>query len=69
MTPLQPRTYFCIWSDETFIHGGDEVKTADFFTEQNMYDPDEIRDILDLAVGETWVSPDYGLAHTVRRLT
>lgn len=68
LTPL----YFAYWSVEAFLSpDGQDVRQIvgpALFCDALGYDADDISVIAALGIGQSWMSADYGPAHTVRRL-
>jgi len=64
---LQAMRYRVTW-DESFVSPDTKIFWAEDFEESRGYTPEDIEQILCLGVGQTWVSSDYGAAHTVTRL-
>lgn len=63
--------FMCFWSREAFsIEGKDEVALNDqsFFTEDLGYTAQDRSDIGRLAIGDSWMSRDYGDFHIVTRV-
>lgn len=64
--------YAAFWSVDAFHSpSGEDVRQIvgpAMFCDELGYDPDDIAGIAALSVGQSWESPDYGYAHTVRRI-
>ena len=58
------KRYMCWWSS-TFTSDGVTLKDEDYFTEMKEYSLEEIRNIKNLNIGETWISPDYSTDHII----
>lgn len=55
------------WGND-FYNEGTYLMTESLFSEQNSYEKEEVENIHALKIGEKWLSPDYGSAHTVKRV-
>ena len=58
------KKYMCWWSS-TFTSDGVALKDEDYFTEMKEYSLEEIRDIKNLNIGDTWISPGYNTDHII----
>lgn len=70
--PLPSPLYAAYWSTEAFHspNGEDtrQIIGPSLVCEALGYSPDEINEVAALSVGQSWMSTDYGPAHTLRRI-
>jgi hypothetical protein len=59
---------FNIFMGFYFIGSGYQEVSSQMFCIDNGYSQDDIDTIMSLQVGEIWVCPIYGEAHTVKRI-
>lgn len=64
---MQAMRFRATW-DESFVSPETKVLGAEDLDEERGYTQKEVEQIRALGVGQTWVSRDYGAAHTVTRL-